>query len=559
MSEKNNNKTDFIEQSETTSNSTPSTEDFDVIFASKTDDGTIITTSAESFAQRQLSIALSVYDPKNDNYSVYLNEGASPSKSLSIDEIDDLLTNTQNDLSKVIKINAYNRKLINKNDIVGKTVESIDTNINTDVKISYTGLQDGRNKKKQLEACKNLIKDVNEGIKINQLIRNSITTSYVEGNWISYLRHDNKDNYTVDVYPLGVCEISDYNVNGEPVVLFNITDLRNRLSKAYKRNKNNKPLFFENIEEEVKANYPKEVYDAFIAKEKYAKLDPKYTGVIRINNLNRKYGVSPISRAYTDLSMLDTFADTDRINSKAKGKKIIHQKMRKEVMGQDYNKDYFAELSYAHQNFMNAWKQSTVVVTSPPTIESIQYVEPSVEMTSKDTYNIYRSKVLSTLGIQFLMDTGSQSVSTASISVTQLMRTINSISEQLENILRKWYRQILIDNGFPVEYCPTIQVIDSEALDFEMRKSLATTLYTIFNGSMATSLELLGIDISDEKEKRKKENEEGFDSEIFYPRASTYTTSVKDAKTVEDKGGRPADSDNETKQQYDKNRQEALK
>ena len=559
MSEKNNNKTDFIEQSETTSNSTPSTEDFDVIFASKTDDGTIITTSAESFAQRQLSIALSVYDPKNDNYSVYLNEGASPSKSLSIDEIDDLLTNTQNDLSKVLKINAYNRKLINKNDIVGKTVESIDTNINTDVKISYTGLRDGRNKKKQLEACKNLIKDVNEGIKINQLIRNSITTSYVEGNWISYLRHDNTDNYTVDVYPLGVCEISDYNVNGEPVVLFNIADLRNRLSKAYKRNKNNKPLFFENIEEEVKANYPKEVYEAFVAKEKYAKLDPKYTGVIRINNLNRKYGVSPIARAYTDLSMLDTFADTDRINSKAKGKKIIHQKMRKEVMGQDYNKDYFAELSYAHQNFMQSWKQSTVVVTSPPTVESIAYVEPSVEMTSKDTYNIYRSKVLSTLGIQFLMDTGSQSVSTASISVTQLMRTINSISEQLENILRKWYRQILIDNGFPVEYCPTIQVIDSEALDFEMRKSLATTLYTIFNGSMATSLELLGIDISDEKEKRKKENEEGFDSEIFYPRASTYTTSVKDAKTVEDKGGRPADSDNETKQQYDKNRQEALK
>ena len=559
MSEKNNNKTDFIEQSETTSNSTPSTEDFDVIFASKTDDGTIITTSAESFAQRQLSIALSVYDPKNDNYSVYLNEGASPSKSLSVDEIDDLLTNTQNDLSKVLKINAYNRKLINKNDIVGKTVESIDTNINTDVKISYTGLQDGRNKKKQLEACKNLIKDVNEGIKINQLIRNSITTSYVEGNWISYLRHDNTDNYTVDVYPLGVCEISDYNVNGEPVVLFNIADLRNRLSKAYKRNKNNKPLFFENIEEEVKANYPKEVYEAFVAKEKYAKLDPKYTGVIRINNLNRKYGVSPIARAYTDLNMLDTFADTDRINSKAKGKKIIHQKMRKEVMGQDYDKDYFAELSYAHQNFMHAWKQSTVVVTSPPTIESIQYVEPSVEMTSKDTYNIYRSKVLSTLGIQFLMDTGSQSVSTASISVTQLMRTINSISEQLENILRKWYRQILMDNGFPIEYCPTIQVIDSEALDFEMRKSLATTLYTIFNGSMATSLELLGIDISDEKEKRKKENEEGFDSEIFYPRASTYTTSVKDAKTVEDKGGRPADSDNETKQQYDKNRQEALK
>lgn len=535
------------------------TEDFDVVIMSKTEDGTVIATSSDDYKKEKMAIALSTYNPQNDNYSVYLNEGVSPSKTLTVDEIDDLLTNTQNDLSKVLKINAYNRKLINKNDIVGKTVESIDTNINTDVKISYTGLQDGRNKKKQLEACKKLIKDVNEGIKINQLIRNSITTSYVEGNWISYLRHDNNDNYTVDVYPLGVCEISDYNVNGEPVVLFNINDLRNRLSKTYKRNKKNKALFFDTMEEEVKANYPREVYEAFIAKEKYAKLDPKYTGVIRINNLNRKYGVSPITRSYTDLTMLDTFADTDRINSKAKGKKIIHQKMRKEVMGQDYNKDYFEEMAYAHQNFMQSWKQSTVVVTSPPTIESIEYVEPKVEMTSKDTYNIYRAKVLSTLGIQFLMDSGSQSVSTASISVTQLMRTINSISEQLENILRKWYRQILIDNGFPVEYCPTIQVIDSEALDFEMRKALATTLYTIFNGSMSTSLELLGIDINDEKEKRKKENDEGFDSEIFYPRASTYTASVKDTKTVKDEGGRPADSDNKTKQQYDKNRQEALK
>lgn len=532
------------------------TEDFDVVIMSKTEDGTVIATSSDDYKKEKMAIALSTYNPQNDNYSVYLNEGVSPSKTLAVDEIDDLLTNTQNDLSKVLKINAYNRKLINKNDIVGKTVESIDTNINTDVKISYTGLQDGRNKKKQLEACKKLIKDVNEGIKINQLIRNSITTSYVEGNWISYLRHDNNDNYTVDVYPLGVCEISDYNVNGEPVVLFNINDLRNRLSKTYKRNKKNKALFFDTMEEEVKANYPREVYEAFIAKEKYAKLDPKYTGVIRINNLNRKYGVSPITRAYTDLTMLDTFADTDRINSKAKGKKIIHQKMRKEVMGQDYNKDYFEEMAYAHQNFMQSWKQSTVVVTSPPTIESIEYVEPSVEMTSKDTYNIYRSKVLSTLGIQFLMDSGSQSVSTASISVTQLMRTINSISEQLERILEKWYKQIIIDDGFPIEYAPTVKIIDSERLEGSLRTELAGMLFSTMNCSYETAYEVLGLDIKDEVEKRKIENEKNYD-EIFTPHGSQYTNS---SNVQNNTGGRPEENNDttETKKQYDKERQKAL-
>lgn len=540
-----------VKEDKTTSVSTPSTEDFDVIFASKTSDGTIITTSAENFTQRQLSIALSVYDPKNDNYSVYLNEGVTPSKTLTVDEIDELLTNTQNDLSKVLKINAYNRKLINKNDIVGKTVESIDTNINTDIKITYGRAEEGRNKKKQLEICKSLIKDANDGMKTKQLTRNAVTTSYIEGNWIAYLRHENKDNYTVDFYPLGVCEISDYNVNGDPVVLFDINNLRTRLSKTYKRNKKNKALFFDTIEDEVKANYPKEVYDAFISKEKYAKLDPKYTGVIRINNLNRKYGVSPITRAYTDLNMLDTFADTDRINSKAKGKKIIHQKMRKEVMGTDFNKDFFPELSYAHQNFMQSWKQSTVVVTSPPTVESIAYVEPSVEMTSKDTYNIYRSKVLSTLGIQFLMDSGSQSVSTASISVTQLMRTINSITEQLQDILKKWYRQIIIDNGFPPEYTPDVEVIDSEQLEAALKKELSSFCYTTLNASLETCYNLVGLDVRDEAEKRKTEKEKGYD-EIFTPRLTAYTNS-SDINQTDNLGGRPSGNNQEVqgKQGYD--------
>lgn len=558
----NNTKTDknsdsSVLESSTSSSATQSLDDFNVIFTSKTDDGTIIATSAEELNNRRMSIALSMYDPKNNNYSVYLNEGVSPSKTLSVDEIDDLLTNTQNDLNKVMKINAYNRKLINKNDIVGKTVESIDTNINTEIKITYSRAEEGRNKKKQLDACKNLIKDVNEGIKVSQLTRTAIITSYIEGNWISYLRHDNPDNYTVDIYPLGMCEISDYNVNGDPIVLVDINNLRSRLNKTYKKNKKNKALFFDTVEDEVKANYPKEVYDAFVTKERYAKLDPKYTGVIRINNLNRKYGVSPITRAYADLNMLDTFADTDRINSKAKGKKIIHQKMRKEVMGKDYNKDFFAELSYAHQNFMSAWAQNTVVVTSPPTIESIEYVEPTVEMTSKDTYNIYRSKVLSTLGIQFLMDSGSQSVSTASISVTQLMRTINSISEQFEDVLRKWYRQIIVDNGFPIEYAPDVNVIDSEQLEMDLRKDLSSLCYSTLNASLETCYNLVGLDIKDEAEKRLSEKDKGYDK-IFTPRMTAYTNSGN-TQNIENQAGRPADSDNEAKQQYDKTREDGLK
>ena len=528
-------------------------EDYEVIIRSKTSDGTEVVTSADAITDKWLVNAVAGYDATNQKYSAYLKDGTSSSDKLTPEYIDELAENTQSDLKKVQIINSIVRKEINKDGIVGKTVECVTANINTETKVSYDNEITGRNKSKQLQQVKDFISTFNKTINTKRLIRNSIPTTFVEGNYICYLRHeDNK--YKVDYYPLGVCEISDYDVNGDPVVLFNIKELRGRLQKIYRKNKKNKALFFKNMEDEVKANYPQEVYDAFVAKEDYAKLDVKYTGVIRINNLNRKYGLTPIFRAFKDMLMLDTFDNADRVNSKAKAKKIIHQKLRKEVMGTELNKKGFEDMAYAHDNFMAAFKQSTVVVTTPPTVESITYVEPKIELTAIDTVNNYRSRVLAALGIGFLMDSGSQSVSTADISVTQLLRTINMISEQLEDILQKWYKQILIDNHLPVEYCPTIKVIDSEALDFEMRKDLASTLYTIFNGSMSTSLELLGIDVNDEKEKRIKENDENYDSEIFYPRASTYTTSVKDAKTVEDKGGRPADSKNQAKQGYDKNR-----
>ena len=532
-------------------------EDYEVIIRSKTSDGTEVVTSAEAITDKWLANAVAGYDATNQKYSAYLKDGNSSSDKLTPEYIDELADGTQSDLKKIQVINNIVRKEINKDGIVGKTVECVTSNINTKTKISYDNEITGRNKTKQLQQVKDFINAFNKTINTKRLIRTSIPTTFVEGNYICYLRHeDNK--YKVDYYPLGVCEISDYDVNGDPVVLFNIKELRSRLQKVYKKTKKNKALFFQNIEDEVKANYPKEVYDAFVAKEEYAKLDVRYSGVIRINNLNRKYGLTPIFRAFKDILMLDTFDNSDRVNSKAKAKKIIHQKLRKEVMGTELNKKGFEDMSYAHENLMSAWKQPTVVVTTPPTVESITYVEPKIELTDINTVNNYRSRVLAALGIGFLMDSGSQSVSTADISVTQLLRTINMISEQLEDILQKWYRQILIDNGLPVEYCPTIQVIDSEALDFDMRKDLASTLYTIFNGSMSTSLELLGIDVNDEKEKRIKENDENYE-EIFKCRQTAYTSSGRGEITeTNNKGGRPADSKNQAKQSYDQTRQKTL-
>ena len=538
-----------------TINNQNSEQDFEVIISSEADDDTIIVTSTEELSQNWLTSAMNSYDSKNQKYSAYLSDGRSPSDKITPEYLDELADNAQNDINKIKIINSIIRKQINKNDIVGKTVESIETNINTEIKLSYNVDVQGRNKLKQLDNVKDFITEFNDVIKIKKLVRNAITTPYCEGTYISYLRHKGNGDYIVDYYPLGVCEISDYDINGEPVVLFNVQELRSRLQKVYKKNKKNSPLFFKNMDEEVKENYPTEVYEAFTNKEQYAILDIKYSGVIRVGNNNRKYGLSPVFRALDSLSMLETFDNADRVNSKAKAKKIIHQKLRKEVLGQDFNKKGFEEMAYAHSNFMSAWMQPTVVVTSPPTVESILYVEPKIELTDTKTVSNYRSRILSTLGIGFLMDSNSQSVSTANISVTQLMRTINKISEQLEEIIKKWYRQILLDNNLPIEYCPTIQIIDSEQLEFEMKKDLAELLFCKFNSSYETAFDVLGLSVEDEKQKRIKENEDNL-HEVFFARETAYTSSGRGEK-VGKLGGRP-EGDENNKQIYDKTRQKTL-
>jgi hypothetical protein len=113
------------------------------------------------------------------------------------------------------------------------------------------------------------------------------------------------------------------------------------------------------------------------------------------------------------------------------------------------------------------------------------------------------------------------------------MRTINKISEQLEDLLEKWYKIVLQDNGINLEYCPTIKIIDAEVMSMDIKMQLVELLYSKLNCSFETAYSIAGIDIKDEYQKRKSENEDKYD-EVFTARQSMYTSSGNDNKT-----GRP--------------------
>lgn len=494
--------------------------EYEVVFASQVDGDTTVITTADR-GRDWLEQAMFNFNNDYKQYSVYLNESSLGQQTITVDELDKLADGAQNNLDKIRKINEIVRYFINKDDLIGLVYETIESNINTEYRLSFPSNEtDGKDVYQQ---AKMIIESFNKQINLKNLMRKSIPMTYAEGNYPLYLRNKG-DNYIVDHFPLGVLEVSDYEIDGEPCLLININELKNRLQKTQKKTKRGKALFFDSVEEEIKQNYPDEVYKSFKSKESYAKLNIKNSGIIRINNLNRKYGLSSVFRSLKSSIMLETLEKADRINAKAKSKKIIFQELHKEIMGADFSKPGFEEMAYAHGSLMQAWKNETVVYTGAPFVKDVRYVEPKTENININNFNYHRNKQMTSLGIGFLNVGNGQTFTAANISITELMKTINKITEQLEDILEKWYRVVLQNNNIPIEYCPSIKLIDSEELDKELKLKLAELLYSKFNSSYETAYGILGINIEDEKQRRIKENENKFD-EIFTPRLTAYTNS----------------------------------
>lgn len=535
--------------------------DYKLVITSKSEDAdndeTFLVTAENIQKQSEswMFQALQSFDKGGSQYSVRFNEDSTSLNSdTTLDTIKELALNAQSDIGKIQKINVLVRQAENEDDIIGKVHETIEANLNANIRFSFNNLPDDYDEelKKKTEG---IIKRFHKEVNINDVMTTAITSTYDEGNCIQYLRSKKSKgiyHHVIDKYPLGVAIISDYSLNSIPYVLIDTTELTNRLQKSTLKNKKNKPLFFKNTTEEIKNNYPKEVIDAYVSREKYAVLDIRRTGVNRFGNLGRAYGVSPVFKALKPKIMLDNCDKSDSVNAKAKAKKIITQIMRKETMGSSYEKKGLEDMAYAHTCLMAAWANPTVVYTPPPCVEKVMYVEPSVEFTNESTVKQYRSRVTSALGISFLNTDGQQTVSTANVSIKQLMRTLNKIAERQEIILQRWYEVILTEEGVPIDYCPTPHILDAELLEFEMKKDLAEFLYSKLNCSFRTAYETLDMDFNDELERRKAESDAGV-NEVFVPHLTSYNSSGNE----ENLGGRPSNTTNESKQEYDNNYQQS--
>lgn len=515
---------------------------------SKLNDNTYVITS-EKTARESIEKAVYDYNNKSNFRSVEFNDKEGI-VNFKIDDIDNLAFNAQTNLNNILKINNIVRLFINKNDILGKVYEAIETNVNPDWELNYPNFNS--EEKEMYDYVDYLIREFNEKINVESIIVESIPMAYIEGNYCMYLRKDKDNkNYQVDYYPLGVCELSDYSEGGEPFLLIDIKELESRLRKVYQKNRKNKALFYENADQEILATYPLEVYEAYKNKDKYAILKIENSGAIRTNNFKRKYGLTPIFKALKPVIRLENIEISDDKNTQVRGKKIIFQKLSKELFTNEATKrsniGWLEAQAKAHTDLMTALSQPGITVfTGTPWTESVSYVETQQEQTNVQVKKSYRDQILSSVGISYLSaDKGS--FGAAQISINELLKVINRISEQLETILEKWYKGLLIDEGIDVKYAPKIKVLDSEKLNVELSMQLARMLNTELNASLETTYAAIGLDVKTEARRRKEESELGYE-DIFKPRMTAYTNNGKSDNV----GGNPGDSTDLDKQDSDK-------
>lgn len=500
-------------------------------------------------------------------------------------QLTNLAKNTQRDINKILKINGIVRYYMNEDDLIGRVIETIENNINTNYSIDYPKIAlkpKSKKEKKMCEEIANLINEFNSQIDVKQLIIDTVIKTYSEGNYVFYLMGNKENGYGIVNYPLDMIEVTEIKEDGENFVAFKVAELKSRLEKIRQKYvnlkySNNTLDIQKNTEKEIKNNYPPEVYGAYLEKDKLTFLDIKRTGLVRINNLGGLYGLTPIFKALKSQLILEVIDRSDEKVLIQKTKKIYYQKTRKELMGQDYGRlKPVNEIGYSHASLVQAMGQETILYTSMPYVEGLEILEPKIDLTNPSTTIMYRNRVLSALGISFVSGDSKSSITTVNVNYSELLKTVNKISQQLVNIINKFYKMILIDNGYLVEYAPAISIETTDLLDLDSKLKLIETLYSKIGISYNTILSMLGFNPETEIEKRKQENKVEVDGEIMTmddimsPHITSFTTSGKegdtnthnntdnDADSNKNKNGSDK-SQNVDKNEYDQQRQESIK
>ena len=437
---------------------------------------------------------------------------------VDLERLSYLSENAQNNLDKILELNSIIEYYINTDDLIGRVIETVENNTNK----SYTIKKKTNTTDTMMASIKNFCEQIDIGYVVGEVTSNTFS----KGTTIMYLMGDVQKGWHLSFYPLGVCEITPIEQDHEPLVVMNVSKLVSGIQRGlnkYFMGEKYQGMIENKISSMIKENYPPEVYEAYKNQEQYALLDNERCSVVRVNKSDGLMGLSPIVKGLKAEIMLETIDAVDRKNLIDRAKKIYFQKMRKECLDKDNNKigNLPNITGFLQQQLMFAMQQEDVIYTAPPYAESLEILEPKVELTPSEKIMEYRNRLLSALGISFISAEDGSSYTVTNLNYSELLKSINKISKQLEPIFNKYFKLLCFEKGYKLDKCPTMEIESTELISMESKVALINTYYTTLGLSRETTFKVLGIDIDIETQRRKQENDKGL-NDIFEPYQTSY-------------------------------------
>jgi hypothetical protein len=473
-----------------------------------------------------MGVELSSFSFQGQNFFDFLGNEGYTTKSygkVDLDTISNLAEDCQNNLEKIKQINSIISYYVNIDDLFGRVVETIENNTNKSYTIKDNIKTTTKIHNTMLEFCKQ--------VDLPLIIGETAKNTFLEGTFIMYLLGNPKIGWHISFYPLGIVEVTDLEIDHEPVIIFKVDKLRNKIRSSLGKHLDEEQLkaMQEQMDLQVELNYPEEVYEAYMNNKSSVVLNAERTGIVRINRgRDGRYGVSPALKSLKSEIMLETIDNVDRKNLIDRAKKIYAQTMRKELLEDNDQLPNISSLAGLSQQMFNyAMQQEDVIYTAPPFVESINIIEPQVELTSVEKISEYRNRVLNALGIGFVTGEDGSSYTVTNLNYSELLKTINKMVKQLEPIFNKYFKVVARENKMPINKVPSLEIASSELVNLESKVSLINTYYTTLGLSRETTFKILDIDLETETKRRKEENDKGL-NEIFEPYMTSYNSSSED-------------------------------
>ena len=329
------------------------------------------------------------------------------------------------------------------------------------------------------------------------------------------------DDGDIVTLPPHLCRVSNVLVNGNPLVEFNARSIRQDFRKSGQKALKK---FLEDDDLDVRiAGLPMEVREALTRNVEYVQLDPKTTFVFQSEKPEwQRYAMPMIVQALKPLARKEIIMNYEDALLTLAASGFLHVKVgapKDSTVVPDVN-----ILSAVQAQAKAAMKAGGGIFTSNSFVDT-EFVQVDVDhMWDQQKYKDVDTAILGAFGISSSVSAGgdgSLSYGSTQISTRLVSERINSAKEAFCEFMNMLIRAV---NGAPYglprttsEKLPTFVMQKTDLTKVDAFREECMKLWESGNLSRETMLKAHGIDIEMEFERKKHEQEAGYDDVFVKP------------------------------------------